>query len=285
MKFGIIDMSSLVHRYWHGHAIRLDSCGNGIHAVLAWKDDLEYLTKNFTHLAVAVDRGYTYRSAIYPPYKQNRDETDPDLTRQMELCESLCEHFSVLAVGVDGHEADDVIATLSARLRAAGKCDVTIYSQDKDMRQLLSPRIRMFTKKHGFYGERELMRDWEIRPDQVVDYQSLVGDSVDGVPGCPGIGPKTAGPLMRDYDSLDGIYSNLPALSPGVRKKLEEGQDMCFTSKALVTLKDDLEIPITGAETRVREKKPTLSGFLANLHDPTRSLNVSGGNNAEPPPF
>src|SRR5262249_1931536 len=140
----------------------------------------------------------------------------------LPLIHRMLEGMRLPVVGVTGFEADDVIATL-ARAGAARGCDVFICSGDKDCRQLLGDKVRVFNlRKREVYDRDALKQDWGIAPEQVVDYQTLVGDSVDNVPGVPGIGEKTATKLLQEHGSLDQLLkaaAQLAAAGPKAKKQ------------------------------------------------------------------
>jgi DNA polymerase I len=279
MQFGIIDLSGFVVPHWTALDVEVDSCGNGIHAVLAFSRHLFKLREDHSHLAVCVDRGSAHRRVLLPTYKSNRPEKDADLVRQLKLCEHLCEAHGVPIVAKEGYEADDCIATLVKRLEASGKADVVvIHANDKDMRQLLSERTSMWSKKAGWYTVRTLRADWGIRPDQCVDYQAIAGDSTDGIPGVKGIGGKTAQWLIGRYETLDGVYDNLEEIKATLKigtfkgetiaGRLWEHQGDAIISWKLCKLVDDLELDVDPKETKVSSYPPSLFKFMDWLEDP-----------------
>ena len=146
-----------------------------------------------THLAVIFDAGsITFRNAIYPEYKANRPELPEDLRPQFAFTRQATRAFNVPCIEIDGYEADDIIATLARRAREAGGT-VTIISSDKDLMQLIGNGVDMLDPmKNKRIGPDEVIEKFGVGPDRVVDVQSLAGDSIDNVPGVPGIGVKTA---------------------------------------------------------------------------------------------
>ena len=214
----IIDTFSLMFQVFHAIPPMTGTQGQPTSAVFGFtRDILSILDRKPTHLMCAFDSpGDGERHQIYEQYKANRGEMPDDLRPKIPLLKELLAGFRIPAIEHAAWEADDVIATIARQAVDAGM-EVVIVSSDKDIRQLLGPRIRLFNcRKNEFLDEDGLMKDWGVRPDQVIDYQSLVGDSVDNVPGVPKIGPKTAktnriapntGWLMR-MDALNHYISS-----------------------------------------------------------------------------
>lgn len=181
-----------------------------------------------------------WRNDIYPEYKMNRDATPHDLAAQIEITRDAVRAMGMPCLVVPDVEADDVIATLAQK-----QCPTRIISSDKDLMQLLSPCVFMFdTMKDQEFRAPEVFEKFGVRPDQMIDCQSLIGDSSDNVPGVHGIGPKKAAELLAEFGTLENIYANLDKVeNERVRKMLIDGKDSAFMSKKLVTLKTDVAIP------------------------------------------
>ncbi|MDR3208941.1 MAG: hypothetical protein LBT45_03785 [Rickettsiales bacterium] len=181
-----------------------------------------------------------WRNDIYPEYKMNRDETPADLLAQIEITRNAVRAMGMPCLVVDNVEADDVIATL-----AQEQCPTRIISSDKDLMQLVSPCCFVYdTMKGEEIDERGVLDKYGVRPSQMIDYQALVGDASDNVPGVYGIGPKKAAELLGEYGTLEKIYENLDKIkNDRVRQLLAGGKDSAFMSKKLVSLKTDVEIP------------------------------------------
>ncbi|MCA9048487.1 MAG: DNA polymerase I, partial [Planctomycetaceae bacterium] len=179
----LVDVFSLMFQVFHAIPPMTGTRGQPTNAVFGFTRDLMAMRdRNPTNMLCAMDSpGEGKRNEIYPEYKANRDEMPEDLRPQIPLIKEVMEGLRIPVVQCDGWEADDVIATIATRAAAQG-LDVVIVSSDKDLRQLIGPRVRMFNNRKGTYmDEAGLLEDWGIRPDQVIDYQSLVGDSVDNV--------------------------------------------------------------------------------------------------------
>lgn len=197
-----------------------------------------------THFAVIFDAsGPTFRSDIYPEYKMNRSETPEDLIPQFPLTRKATEAFGAASIEMTGFEADDLIATY-ARHAEAKDARVTIISSDKDLMQLISDKITMLdTMKNKSMSFAEVEAKFGVGPDKVIDIQSLAGDSVDNVPGVPGIGVKTAALLINEYGDLDTLLSRADEIpQKGRREKLLEFADQARISRELVTLKTDIDL-------------------------------------------
>jgi len=197
-----------------------------------------------THLAVIFDHSArTFRNDIYPDYKANRPEPPEDLAPQFPLIRDAVRAFNAPAVEMEGFEADDLIATYARQAAEAG-ADVTIISSDKDLMQLVSDRVEMYdTMKSRRIGRDEVIEKFGLGPEHVVDIQALAGDSVDNVPGVPGVGVKTAAQLIEEFGSLESLLEKADTIKQAKRReRLIENADLARISKELVTLKDDVEV-------------------------------------------
>ncbi|MFM9940746.1 MAG: DNA polymerase I [Hyphomicrobiaceae bacterium] len=198
-----------------------------------------------THIAVIFDASReNYRNAIYPNYKANRPPAPEELVPQFPLIRDAVQAFNVACIEQEGFEADDLIATYAKHTIAHGG-DVTIISSDKDLMQLVKPGVAMLdTMKNKTIGRDEVIEKFGVEPDKVVDVQSLAGDSVDNVPGVPGIGVKTAAELIKEYGDLDTLLARAGEIKqPKRREKLIEFAEQARISRELVRLKDD--VPVT----------------------------------------
>jgi DNA polymerase-1 len=243
----IIDTFSLMFQVFHAIPAMTGTRGQPTNAVFGMTRDLfAILDLKPTHLICAIDSpGPGKREEIYPEYKAHRGEIPEDLAPQIPLIRQLLRGFRIPDIDCPGWEADDVIATAAEQAVARGM-DVVIVSTDKDNRQLLRPEVRMWNcRKNEFFTEASLLGDWGIRPEQVVDFQSLVGDAVDNVPGVPKVGPKTAKTLIDQFGSLDEILAHADK-APG--KKLQENlrqfAEQALLSRELVRLRRNLPLEI-----------------------------------------
>lgn len=252
----VIDTFSLMFQVFHAIPPMTGTRGQPTNAVFGLTRDLFAIRdRGPTHLICALDSpGPGERSRIYPEYKANRTEIPEDLAPQIPLIEQLLQGFRIPGIRKDGWEADDVIATVT-RMATERDMDVVIVSSDKDNRQLLGPQVRMLNcRKNEFYDAASLQQDWGIRPDQVVDFQSLVGDKVDNVPGVPKIGPKTAATLIETFGDLENILAHASE-APGkkVQENLQEYADLARVSRELVLLRQDLDLAFDLESARLCE--------------------------------
>jgi DNA polymerase-1 len=198
------------------------------------------------HIAVIFDRARkTFRSDIYPDYKAHRPPPPEDLIPQFELVREATRALNIPAVDMDGYEADDLIATYARQAVEAG-AEVTIVSTDKDLMQMVGPKIKMFdAMKNKKIGPDEVVEKFGVSPEKVIDVQALAGDSADNVPGVPGIGVKTAAQLIGEYGDLDGVLANAENIKqPKRREALIENADKARISRELVTLKADVPVEV-----------------------------------------
>jgi DNA polymerase-1 len=219
-----------------------------------------------THLAVVFDRSeVTFRNELYPEYKAHRPPAPEDLVPQFPLIRDAVRAFNVACIEMGGYEADDLIATYARQAAKAG-ATVKIVSSDKDLMQLIEDgRIELYDPmKNRPLGPEAVMEKFGVGPDKVIDVQALIGDSVDNVPGAPGIGPKTAAELMAQFGSLDAILERANEIKqPKRRETLINNADQIRLSKQLVTLKDDVPVEEKWEDFAVREpESSTLLQFL-----------------------
>lgn len=182
-----------------------------------------------------------FRSTIYPEYKTNRSPTPDDLPPQTERIKEICTMWGIPVLGVEGVEADDVIATLCTHLKDQTDLEIFIVSRDKDLEQLISDQVRMYDVHKDILMTPELLEEKKgIKPEQVGDMLTLMGDNVDNIPGVKGVGPKTAAKLIKQYGSLDALVENVEELSGKLKENLIAGIEMFDITRQLVALKTDV---------------------------------------------
>ncbi len=254
----LVDTFSLIFQVYH--AIRqpmTGTRGQPTNAVYGFTGDLEHLIKELqpTHLICAMESTEDQeRVAIYDQYKAHRGEMPDDLRPQIPMILEVIEGYNIPVIQHPGWEADDVIATLAKKAVEDGM-EVRIVSNDKDLRQLLGPQVQLYNiRKRQFQDEAFLKEQWGIRPDQVIDFQALVGDSVDNVPGVPLVGPKKASALLEKFGTLDAVLANADQ-APGKKlaENLKKYADQARLSRDLVTLRTDLPIDYDWDKARVSE--------------------------------
>ena len=197
-----------------------------------------------THFAVIFDSARkNFRNEIYSEYKANRAEAPDDLAPQFAYIRKSVEAFNLPSIELLNYEADDLIATYAKQITDAG-AKVTVISSDKDLMQLVSDKIRLYDPmKSKVIGEKEVLEKFGVKPSQVIDVQSLAGDSSDNVPGVPGIGVKTAAELINKYKNLDTLLKKASEIPQNKRREtLLENKDKALLSRKLVTLKDDVPV-------------------------------------------
>ena len=187
----------------------------------------------------------TFRNKIYPEYKANRSDPPDDLKPQFEIIKKVPDFFNLQSIQLSGFEADDLIASYAKEAIKSNK-KVTIISSDKDLMQLLKKNVSIIDplKKKEITNET-VMEKFGVTPDKVIDVQALAGDSSDNIPGAPGIGPKIASTLINEYGNIENLLEKSSEIKQEKRRQsLEENKNLIKISKQLVTLKDDVKLPI-----------------------------------------
>jgi len=247
----LIDGYGFVFRAYHSMPPLTNPAGTPVGAVYGFTNMLIKLKNRFeaanavqTFMVCVLDSGKkTFRNDIYPEYKANRPEAPEDLRPQFPLIRDATAALSIPTIELAGFEADDIIATY-ARLATEQGIHVTIVSSDKDLMQLITEDVKMYDSLRDKMIDTDKVREkFGVRPDQVLDVLSLMGDSSDNIPGVPGIGPKTAADLLNEYHTLDGVYENIEKIT---KKKLKENlvnhKADAYLSKQLASLKNDVDI-------------------------------------------
>ena len=231
-----------------------------------------------THLVVVFDaKGKTFRSDIYPEYKMNRPPAPEDLVPQFPLTRDATRAFGLACIEQEGFEADDIMATLAIQARDAGG-HVTIVSSDKDLMQLVGNGVEMYdAMKNKRIGSEQVVEKFGVGPNRVIDVQSLAGDSVDNVPGAPGIGIKTAALLINEYGDLDSLLERASEIKqPKRRETLIDNADQIRTSRDLVTLKTDMKMDCDLDDFAVHAPDPeVVLKFLSEMEFRTMSARIA----------
>jgi DNA polymerase-1 len=244
----LVDGSGYIFRAYHALPPLTRADGTPIGAVLGYSNMLAKLLQetDADHLAVVFDSARTsFRTRIYDQYKAHRPELPPDLAPQFKLVREATDAFNVCAIERHDYEADDLIATYARRAAADG-ATVTIVSSDKDLMQLVGNGIAMLDPiKQRPIGEAEVREKFGVGPDKVADVQALCGDSVDNVPGVPGIGVKTAAELINAYGDLENLLAHAGEIKqPKRRQALLDFAEQARLSKRLVLLDDQAPMPV-----------------------------------------
>ena len=204
--------------------------------------------ENPDYLAVAFDTGKTFRDEIFPEYKGTREKMPDDLRPQIERIRQLVDAFNIPRLEAENYEADDVLGSVAKQAKTHG-LGVKIFTGDRDLLQLVDKRIIVNLPGKSLAEARDFLEEdvidyLGVRPDQIVDYKALVGDKSDNIPGVKGVGDKTAVKLLREFDSLDGIYTHISEIKGSARKKLEAGRDSAYLSRTLAEIVTTLDIPL-----------------------------------------
>lgn len=264
----VIDSNSLIFQVFHAIPEMTSPGGGPVNAVYGFSRDLLYMLeqKRPDYIFAAFDlKDPTFRSELFEDYKKDRAEMPNDLIPQFPIIHRVLEALGIPILGVETFEADDILATV-ARLaeQAGGSC--VLVTGDKDCRQLITKKVSVYNiRKDLMYGAEELKQDWGIRPDQVVDFQALVGDKIDNVPGVPLIGPKIAAELLNQFGTLDEVLENTDKVKGAKRSQnLREGREVALLSRQLVKLDDKVPLEINWSKAKAGQIDRVAAGDLFN---------------------
>ena len=259
-KLFLLDAYALIYRAYYAliKNPRINSKGFNTSAVLGFVNTLEDVLKKEspTHIGVAFDpSGPTFRHEVYEQYKAQREETPEVIRASVPIIKDIIRAYRIPILEVSGYEADDVIGTLATQ---AGKQGITTYmmTPDKDYGQLVSEHVFMYRPKYGdkefdVMGPEEVKAKFNIEsPLQVIDMLGLMGDSSDNIPGCPGVGEKTAQKLIAQFGSIENLLSHTDELKGALKTKVENNREMITFSKFLATIKTDVPIELNLAELK-----------------------------------
>ena len=262
MKLFLIDAYALIYRSYYAFIKnpRINSKGVNTSAIFGFINSLEDVLKreNPTHIAVAFDpKGPTFRHEAFEQYKAQREKTPEVIRQSVPIIKEIIEAYNIPILEVPRYEADDVIGTVSKQAEKEG-FEVYMMTPDKDYGQLVSEHIFMYRPKFG--GDYEIMGVPEVlnkygltSTEQVIDLLGLMGDASDNIPGCPGVGEKTAQKLLTEFGSIENLLANTDKLKGAQKKKVEENVEQIRFSKFLATIKTDVPIEFDAARC-VREK-------------------------------
>ena len=254
----LIDGSSYIFRAFYGIKQFLsNSKGLPTNAIYGFASMLLKILREEQpeYIAIIFDpKGKTFRHEMYKEYKANRKETPDDLKPQIPYIINLVEVFNIVSMQQEGFEADDLIGTISKKAEKKG-FDVTIVSGDKDMMQLISPKIKMLdTMKNKTFGEKEVKEKFGVEPGRVTEVMGLMGDSSDNIPGVPGIGPKTATTLIQNFGDIENLLKNLEQIKKkSLKNKLLEYTEQARLSKKLCTIDTNLNLPVGIEEMKAKK--------------------------------
>ena len=263
----LVDSHSLIYQVFHALPEMTGPGGQPVGAVHGFIRDIvdlvelrgaDYVVATFDHPSP------TFRHEMYKEYKVNREEMPADLQLQIPVIHRFLDAMGIPTLSVQGFEADDILATVARQVEAAGG-DCFLVTSDKDCRQLITDRVRMFNIRKGeIFDAVALQATWGIRPDQVVDFQSLVGDKVDNIPGVAGIGPKNAQELLVKYETLEEVFAHVHEISGAKRQEnLIKGQQVAISSRELVRLKTDVPVTVDWSVVPLARMQPEAVAALS----------------------
>ena len=272
-KLFLLDAYALIYRAYYAliKNPRINSKGQNTSAIMGFVNTLEEVLKkeNPTHIGIAFDpAGPTFRHEAYPAYKAQREETPEDIRKSVPIIKEIIKAYNIPILEVIGFEADDVIGTLATKAGEKG-IDTYMLTPDKDYGQLVKEHIYMYRPK--FTGGFEIMGPEEVKAKydlsstlQVIDLLGLMGDASDNIPGCPGVGEKTAQKLIREFGSIENLLEHTDQLKGALKTKVETNKEQIAFSKFLATIKTDVPIELDIEALKVEE--PNLSE-LKHLFD------------------
>ena len=265
----LIDGSSYLFRAFHALPSLTSSKGQPTGAIKGVTSMIKKLMHQYpeSHIAVVFDaKGKTFRNELYPEYKANRPPMPDDLRRQIAPIHELVKALGLPLLVVDDVEADDVIGTLATQASKA-RMDVLISTGDKDLAQLVTPHVTLVnTMTDTFMDEAGVVAKFGVRPEQIIDYLALVGDTSDNIPGVPSCGPKTAVKWLAEYETLEGVMAHADDIKGKVGEKLRDSLEMMPLSYQLATIKTDVELESTVEELQITAAdQPSLKALYKEL--------------------
>lgn len=256
----LIDGHALLHRAFHAMPELTTSKGERVEAVYGFVRMLLKVVDDLqpTHLAITFDRPVpTFRHKLFREYQAKRPPMDKSLKDQLKRLREVIEAMEIPVYELDGYEADDLLGTLAQKAAVEG--EAIIVTGDRDILQLVQGKtITVWTPKRGLsnpivWDEARFVKEYGFSPQTLVDYKGLVGDSSDNYPGVAGIGDKTAKRLLKQFDSIEGIYQDPARIEEKVRKRLIKGEKDAFMSKDLAQIRVDVPIKLSWRDTRLSD--------------------------------
>jgi DNA polymerase-1 len=263
MKLFLLDAYALIYRSYYAFikSPRINSKGQNTSAIFGFVNTLEELLKKEdpTHIAVAFDPpGGTFRHDAYELYKAQRQETPEDIRTAVPIIKEIIEAYNIKIIEVPRYEADDVIGTIAKKAEKEN-FDVYMMTPDKDYGQLTSDHIFMYKPKFAGAGfdvldAKAIMEKYEVSsPASMIDLLGLMGDASDNIPGCPGVGPKTAQKLLEEYGTIENLLEHTSKIKGTLKLRLEENKEQIIFSKFLATIKTDVPIEFDKNEYKRKE--------------------------------
>lgn len=262
-KLFLLDAYALIYRAYYAFIKnpRINSKGMNTSAVMGFVNTInDVITREQpTYIGVAFDpSGPTFRHEMYPEYKAQREACPEDIKKSVPIIKDILHAMHIPVLEMSGYEADDVIGTLAKKAGEMGNIDTYMITPDKDYGQLVEENIRMYRPRFGggyeIMGPKEVMEKYDISsPLQVIDLLGLMGDASDNIPGCPGVGEKTAIKLISEFGSIEQLLASTDKLKGAIKKKVEENTKMIEFSKFLATIKTDVPIQLNLDDLRYKE--------------------------------
>lgn len=295
-KLFLLDAYALIYRAYYAliRAPRITSKGFNTSAIFGFCNTLEEVLRKEkpTHMAVCFDPkgGHTFRHEAYPEYKAQRDAQPEDITLSIPYIKRIIEAYRIPIVEMEGYEADDIIGTLS-RLAEPEGFDTYMMTPDKDYGQLVTDHVFMYRpalKGQGFEirGVSEVCGRYGIsEPSQVIDLLALEGDTADNIPGCPGVGEKTAAKLIQQFGSVENMLANTDQIKGALKTKVENNAEQIKFSKFLATIKTDVPVDVAPDDLKRREEDvEALRGIFEELEFRTFIARLDRGTKPAPAP-
>jgi len=285
----LIDGSNMLRRAYSVAVKEQDARGIELGATALFSQMLAKLFRRMeagkvapSHAAIFFDpvREGTWRRKVFPAYKADRDDYEEDYLIQVGMTMQMCDAIGLRNARFDSHEADDLLAAMTSKARHAGM-RVSIISTDKDLMQLVGPGVMQFhPMQDKWFGAKEVLEKFGVGPDLLTDYMALTGDSGDGIPGAPGIGPKIAAEILQTAGSLDAVLEDPDLVKrKSAKASIENNRDLILMSRRLVSFDVDSCPPLFAPETAMMPKaeiaKQKMEGFLLarlQLQDPVPAL-------------
>ena len=263
-KLFLLDAYALIYRSYYAFIKfpRIDSKGRNTSAIFGFVNTLEEILQKQdpTHIAVAFDPdGPTFRHEQYEAYKAQREATPEVIKSSVPIIKEIIRAYNIPVLEVPGYEADDVIGTI-AKEADKTRFDVYMMTSDKDYGQLAEESVFIYRPKYGnndyeILNDQKVMEKYNIsHPHQMIDLLGLMGDASDNIPGCPGVGEKTATKLLNEFGSIENLLENTAQLKGALKKKIEENREQILFSKFLATIKIDVPVNITADDLALGEK-------------------------------
>ena len=272
-KLYLLDAYALIYRAYYAliRAPRFNSKGLNTSAIFGFVNTLEEIRhkSDLTHIGVAFDpAGPTFRHEVYKEYKAQRESTPEDIRKSVPIIKDIIRAYNIPILEVPGFEADDVIGTLATAAETAGM-ETVMVTPDKDYGQLVTSHISQLKPTTGglvMMGPEEVKAKYDIgSPQQVIDILGLMGDASDNIPGCPGVGEKTAVTLIKNHGTIEGIYEHLDEIKGKLREKIEANREQVMFSKYLVTIRRD--VPLDFNPDNLQKKAPDMETLKSIFED------------------